>query len=84
MSYYRIYGMAAGLFTAWTDYGWLYGTPQRVSELLGYLMTAGGQSYWFQMADVNGVAVIPTYPQQAGGGFPQWPGFPGSWTAQAA
>lgn len=80
MNYYRIWGAQIGLFPAWTDYGWIYGSPQRVSELFGYLLEAGrGANYMFAVYDTNNAPVVPIMPQRggnAGGGLQ----LPGGWT----
>lgn len=86
MKYYQLYGAVIGLFPEWTNYGWFYATPQHASEILGYLLQAGGQRYTFAMSDVQGIPVAPMMPQPQGvpGGvpaspFPNFPGWGGQW-----
>ena len=82
MKYYQLYGAPIGFFPEWTNYGWFYGTSAHASEILGYLLQAGGQSYTFAMNDVQGVPVAPMMPQGAGGGAPAspFPNIPGGWS----
>ena len=64
MKYYQLFGAVIGFFPEWTNYGWFYGTQQHASEILGYLLMAGGQNYTFAMSDVSGVPVAPMMPPQ--------------------
>jgi hypothetical protein len=77
VNYYRLWGAPVGLFPAWTDYGWFYGTAAHISELLGYLMMAGGTNYTFAAADLNGTPIAPTWPPSPGAPSSPWPKIPG-------
>ena len=84
MKYFQLGGAPVGLFPAWTNYGWFYGTHAHMSELLGYLLAAGGTHYTFAAADTQGVPVAPMYPQGQSPTFPNIPGLsvPGYGTLQ--
>lgn len=62
MQYYRLWGYETGLFLAWDDLGWYYGTPQQAAEVLGWLLLAGGTQYTFAMNSQSGVPVVPSFP----------------------